>query len=542
MVRGMIQPSLERVGLFLPRCPVTQPVDPAAIPDSVAVAPDDIEALNLMVAFQLAEGQVPEAIASLQHLVTLDPTNAEYWHTLAQLWLQTGQLSEAIAALHTAIQLRPEDMTTYETFLQHIATEREFAAVVALAIQGLHRNPVWQRGFLLIGFALQQLDYAPTAVRDCGLGLLSEQVIQDFCPTPFTAIAQTTPSNPALYTLVEPAQVMQWTALPEGTDPALATAFPAAIATEPAYLVTVPQGRIWVDPYTRAVLTDDDRLLADASVGNAALIASSQFLPPPVVEAGAIASLHIRYSYNYFHWMYDALPKVAVLEESGVAWAAIDQILINPCLMPAQRELLALVGIPLEKVIEAPTYHAIADRLLVPVSSFAAGIVPPAVCQFLRQRLLTPSCLAIAPQTPRIYISRAGAKYRTVVNEAAVIAYLATLGFVSVQLETLSAQAQIALFAQAEVIIAPHGAGLANLVFAPAGSTLIELFLPDEVLPYYRAIAQHIGVHYYCGCTDIAPLEAQTVDWDFVGMTAPVSNFVINLDALAALLTQANIR
>lgn len=519
---------------------MTQPVDPAALPDGVA--PDDLEALNLMVAFQLAEGQVPAAIAGLQHLVSLDPENAEYWRTLAQLWLQTGEIAEAIAALHTAIQLQPEDMAAYEAFLQHIAAEREFAAVVALAIQGLQRNPVWQQGFLLIGYALQHLGYNPTAVRDCGLGLLSEQVIQDFCPAPFTAIAQTTPSNPATYTPVEPAQVMQWTALPTGTDPALAAAFPAAIALGPANLVTVPQGRIWVDPYTRAVLTDDGRLLADASVGNAALIASSQFLPAPVVETGAIASLHIRYSYNYFHWLYDALPKVAVLEQSGVDWAAIDQILVNPCLLPAQRELLALVGIPLEKVIEAPTYHAIADRLLVPVSSFAAGIVPPSVCQFLRQRLLTPSCFAIAPQTPRLYISRAGAKYRTVVNEAAVVAYLDTLGFVSVQLEALSAQAQIALFAQAAVIIAPHGAGLANLVFAPAGSTLIELFLPNDVLPYYRAIAQHIGVHYYCGRTDTAPLAAQTVDRDFVGMTAPVSNFVINLEALAELLNQAHIR
>ncbi|WP_084490540.1 glycosyltransferase 61 family protein [Asaia astilbis] len=39
-------------------------------------------------------------------------------------------------------------------------------------------------------------------------------------------------------------------------------------------------------------------------------------------------------------------------------------------------------------------------------------------------------------------------------------------GFQKIYLETLDLETQIALFRQAECILAPHGAGLANLAFS----------------------------------------------------------------------------
>jgi capsular polysaccharide biosynthesis protein len=92
---------------------------------------------------------------------------------------------------------------------------------------------------------------------------------------------------------------------------------------------------------------------------------------------------------------------------------------------------------------------------------------PEWVSRFLRDSflpLIKPEHLV--QRAPRLYVSRAGAMWRSVINEQEVMARLSPLGFVKTTLEGLSVLQQVALFAQAECVIAPHGAALANLVFA----------------------------------------------------------------------------
>ena len=60
----------------------------------------------------------------------------------------------------------------------------------------------------------------------------------------------------------------------------------------------------------------------------------------------------------------------------------------------------------------------------------------------------------------------------------------------------LGVQEQIDLFAGAEVVVAPHGAALANLVFCPPGVRVLELFHPRYVNPCYWAIADNPGADY----------------------------------------------
>jgi capsular polysaccharide biosynthesis protein len=82
------------------------------------------------------------------------------------------------------------------------------------------------------------------------------------------------------------------------------------------------------------------------------------------------------------------------------------------------------------------------------------------------------------------------------INEAAVAAALEAAGFACIVLEQLSFAEQIHLFTTAETVVGVHGAGLANLVFAPAAATVIEI-MPDSCNnPCFRNIAAAVGCRY----------------------------------------------
>ncbi|WP_173568854.1 glycosyltransferase family 61 protein [Acetobacter conturbans] len=60
-------------------------------------------------------------------------------------------------------------------------------------------------------------------------------------------------------------------------------------------------------------------------------------------------------------------------------------------------------------------------------------------------------------------------------EQHAIDQLLAATGIEKIFLEHLDFRSQVALFRQAELIVAPHGAGLANLVFARPGTKVLEL-------------------------------------------------------------------
>ncbi len=81
-------------------------------------------------------------------------------------------------------------------------------------------------------------------------------------------------------------------------------------------------------------------------------------------------------------------------------------------------------------------------------------------------------------------------------NEEQVWALLRSRGFEMVDPGSLSFDEQIATFAEAETIVAPHGGALTNMVFA-TGATVIELFEPGYVNPCFYAMAERSGHRYW---------------------------------------------
>lgn len=95
----------------------------------------------------------------------------------------------------------------------------------------------------------------------------------------------------------------------------------------------------------------------------------------------------------------------------------------------------------------------------------------------------------------RIYLARKDSKNRVLENEDVIEKELCQdLGFVSVTLANMPLAIQVLLFTSATVVVAPHGAGLVNLLFrSPKNRLIVELQPTSYKNPCFAAISQANG-------------------------------------------------
>lgn len=103
---------------------------------------------------------------------------------------------------------------------------------------------------------------------------------------------------------------------------------------------------------------------------------------------------------------------------------------------------------------------------------------------------------AEARQASRIYVSRRKSPKRALDNERDLEVALERVGYRIVFAEDLSLRDQMALFASADVIVSPHGAGLANIVWSRHGALLVEIFPADAFNDCYARLAGRLGINY----------------------------------------------
>ena len=261
-------------------------------------------------------------------------------------------------------------------------------------------------------------------------------------------------------------------------------------------VAVIAGGRVLTD--TGQVIGPDDCLITDVShdglgddpAGNQVFLRLK--LPPLTRIEESVAVLTTCHSNFFFHWMFDSLPRLRLLAESGVAWDRI----IAPRQTRFQRESLELLGLGNRHIISEGGQYIEASRLIVPTMPGLSGNPPRWVCDFLRDNFLKHVRQPAQPER-KIYISREREGTRRVLNEAAIVEILKRNGFEIFFPEDLSFLEQVELFANARVVMAAHGAGLSNLVFCPRGTTVIEFFSPRYVNVCYWALANQLGLRYY---------------------------------------------
>jgi len=123
--------------------------------------------------------------------------------------------------------------------------------------------------------------------------------------------------------------------------------------------------------------------------------------------------------------------------------------------------------------------------------------MPKWACDFLRSEFLNQTATNKYEKVERLYISRKNATNRRIINEDEVLSFLNQFGFKSVTLEAMSVAEQVSLMADAEVVLAPHGSGLTNILFCRAGTKVIEIFSPNYVYPCYWLVSNIVNLKYY---------------------------------------------
>ncbi len=197
---------------------------------------------------------------------------------------------------------------------------------------------------------------------------------------------------------------------------------------------------------------------------------------------------------NYYHSLMDALPRWGVLQEA-LPGTRPDHVVVSHR-TPWDRQLLAMTGLDRHHLVEPVKHLSVrAERLLVPCLNNHHTLAPRWVTQWLRDHL---PAQRTNGRPRRLYVSRGDAPHtRRFVHETELMALLAPLGFERFDPGAVSVQEQIDHFAAAEVVVAPHGAGLVNLNFAPPGVRVLELFAPRYLNPGYWAITDNIPDSVY---------------------------------------------
>lgn len=138
----------------------------------------------------------------------------------------------------------------------------------------------------------------------------------------------------------------------------------------------------------------------------------------------------------------------------------------------------------------------------IPVHCDHAIMAPPAVVKrgrvvdlpaLTRMREFAAAKTDISARKTDILISRKYASTRRIENEEELYERLSQRGFINVSLEKLSFPEQVKLFANARTIVAPHGAGLGSIVFAPPGAEIIELIPSLGAREYFVNLAKGCG-------------------------------------------------
>lgn len=267
------------------------------------------------------------------------------------------------------------------------------------------------------------------------------------------------------------------------------------------FVATIPNGRVTSRGF---VMTPDRQFLHDVSTffhdpkrTVTAALAHDWRLESLTEINGRVAVLTTEAASLYYHWLFQLLPRYELIRRAGVDLESIDHYFVNSRRSRFQRETLALLGVDPSKIIDGDEVrHLRARELVVPSVPLGTGCFRPWMTEFLRNTFIPNSGIE-RPSGRRLYISRGDAAYRRTLNEQEVIKFLHHRGFEVFQMEGLSVQEQAAVMASCEVVVAPHGGGMSNIVFCSPGTKIIEIFSPELVATYFWKLSNELNLDYY---------------------------------------------
>src|SRR5258706_3576174 len=198
---------------------------------------------------------------------------------------------------------------------------------------------------------------------------------------------------------------------------------------------------------------------------------------------------------GYFHWMTEALPRILYLKQLGTDFTPVvpndvDVPFIHQTLLPFNFDAPGWIR---------PDEYLFSRKALLVKHTAPTGNFNEDLMRELRTLFRGYFTNSITAQpADRIYVSRMRATRRRVINEEGVSALLREYGFVTLYFEDYTFEKQLTMASHARMLISIHGAGLTNMLFMKAQTSILE-FRPqnDYTNLCYYALASALDLNYY---------------------------------------------
>jgi len=196
---------------------------------------------------------------------------------------------------------------------------------------------------------------------------------------------------------------------------------------------------------------------------------------------------------TYYHFLLEEVPRLLwALEQHRDL-----KVVVHNSAPDYIRDILALIS----KLLDFSCEVVFTDTDVLQIPSYVftqaeaySGFVHGDDLLLLRKHLLketTKRCHA----DKKIYLTRRNAS-RSFANEEQVAELMMNKGYDVVIPETMDFSSQIALSQDASVVVAPHGAGLANLLWCHPGTKIVEIFSPLYFNDCYARLSAQLKLPY----------------------------------------------
>ncbi len=201
---------------------------------------------------------------------------------------------------------------------------------------------------------------------------------------------------------------------------------------------------------------------------------------------------------NYCHWTFCEIPLMILALESDASVIVFPDAVFYATQSFQLRWLEVLADYAPGKTIVPLSSLDTDVKGIVPINhdtSTSLNLIGKAAYKHYHHSRATPYCIEAVKSVSsffgtstecfpkRFYINR---KTRRLKNEDAVQAFFKASGFDIVNLDHLTLDQQVQLFAQADFIAGFHGAGLANMIFCEPGTRVLEIVDIESVHPAYK--------------------------------------------------------
>ena len=199
--------------------------------------------------------------------------------------------------------------------------------------------------------------------------------------------------------------------------------------------------------------------------------------------------------HNYYHWVVEGLLPLYVLSQTIGQDPNLNIVLPRSRYINAvfdHRESLRAVGLDGYDITEVAENFIKVREAVWAERDIVQTMPAPYLKDFQRKVVALHSGSRLSKKR-RLLVARKGPT-RMIHNLRHVRSFLSRRGFETVYLEGMSVIDQIVLFQNAEFIISPHGAGLANLLFCEPGTKVIEFMPSAEMRPFFWLISEKLDL------------------------------------------------